>query len=82
MKELTFMIAVLTALLVGVFLDHYVVRKEAPLRMQGCRSPVDQGERLVVTLYEKDGGLHEQCSYYPMTTPKGSKDLKDWKRKL
>lgn len=82
MKELTLMIATLTALICGALLDHFVVHKNETSKVQGCRPPVDQGEKLIVTLYEKDGGLHELCSYYPVTTQKGSKDLKDWKRTL
>lgn len=79
---------ILACLSAGAFVGSFVTLAsiehtvEKPKQVQGCRAPVDQGEKLVVTLYEKDGGLHEQCSYYPVTTPKGSKDMKDWRSKL
>lgn len=48
----------------------------------GCRPPVDQGERLVVTVVDKEGVLTEQCVYYPVTQKRASRDLKDWRKHL
>lgn len=57
-------------------------KKPAELSVYSCRPPADQGERLIVTLVERDGVLVEHCSYNPVTTKQGSRNLKDWRAAL
>lgn len=74
---------------IGVFVAGFVsafstlwFHEPAQSTTYGCRPPQDQGERLVVTVIDKNGVLTEQCVYYPVTQKKVSKDLKDWRKYL
>lgn len=69
-------------MLVFIGADVKVIREAESHRTYSCRPPVDQGEKLMVTLYEKDGVLTEQCTYYPAILRNRSKDLKDWRKAL
>lgn len=91
-NKITTLDIALTLLLLAVFMTSLLFvswNDSRPARVNelepaasSCRSPSSTNERLVVTLYEKEGVTRELCLYYPIIAPKSSKDLRDWKRML
>jgi hypothetical protein len=59
-----------------------MIRAEHEPKSYVCRPPSDQGEKLVVTVIERDGVLEEHCSYHTTMGKRTSRNLKDWRQYL
>lgn len=60
---------ILVGLLVGIAIyDERMGQRETAYlhddQITSCRPPVNQGERLVATLSDEDGGLQIRCTYH------------------
>lgn len=54
-----------------------------PATPYSCRSPADSGERLTVTIRQRDDGtLVEDCVYAPVSKRHTSRNLHDWRTSL